>query len=350
VTDLTGKSSYSKEVDKVEEYKYTISAIDKAGNKYEVDETITVPDIFIPKINSIYVKSRNSKYSIEFEIEDENLDFYRITQKSLSITEDISGKTYSGIVPYEYEGGTILFKVQDTAGNYVERTINLNSKIDYDIEDYYTAKKRFEIESDANKCYLVNFMNKSFNTEFEKDSDEFHTDLDIYTDGEYEIEFRCIKSNFEEYFTENFYYDSTPPQKPLIGIEKLDNGDMKVSWSKVKDDSGSDVKYYLYKNNEMIMLSDGDKLSFTDNLVQYPNSYSYYLEVKDEAGNIILTETKSEVPNKIKINFSTNLEKTQSVANNIFSVPITAEKSSNLYIVVLNKGVITDQQIVFFQD
>lgn len=343
--DLTDKTTYERTVNKVEEFDFLFKVYDKAQNIVEVQKIVNVPDMFVPKINSIYVKSINSKYSVEFEIEDENLDFYRITQNSLSITEDISGKTYSGVVPYDYEQGSILFKVQDVNGNFVEQTISLKPQIEYEVEEYFTNKKRFEIESNANKCYLVKFHNKTYNTEFEKDSDNFYIELDIVEDGEHEVEFRCIRNNYEEYLSDKFYYDSTPPQKPFVGIEKLENGHLKITWSKTRDSSNSDIKYYLYKNNQMILIDDGDKLAYTDIDVKYPNSYSYYVEVIDEAENTITTDIKTETPVKTSINFTTNLQKQQKVKNNMFSVSITAEQSANLYIIVKNKGVIIDQQI-----
>ncbi len=341
VTDLINKNSYVFDIEESNNFIFNFRIYDEAGNLRLVEKVISVGDIFAPKIEDIFVELKNSNYLLTFNLSDNNLSKYEISQAGLLLSEDIGGKSYLKTINLPFSDGSVLFKVIDGNGNSVNTTLSLKSSISNKYESIYSNNKEFKFSSNAQACYLTKVDSKSYsNEEFTKSSSTFSKSLSISKVQEYNVDFYCEKDNFREYYSRAFYYDINKPTNTQISLSANDVGGVDISWNESKDDE-SEVGYKLFRDDDLIY--GGKKESFEDNNAKYPNSYTYYVEVYDEALNSVESSEVSIIPKKVLVTFLSDLVNTKVDFSN-YNFEINTDKNSNVKIVVKNSGVVIKEE------
>ncbi len=345
LANLTNEKSWVYKITETKDLDLVLIAEDMAQNQKKIEEEIDMPDIFNPSITNFHITEKDSEYKVDFTVEDEFLSKYEFTQDTITMSEDISGKKYSKTIILPFTNNNVEFKVYDVEGNIAKKELSLKSPINYDFDMYYTSKKQFIFESNANKCTLLKIDDQEVEIDFDKNSDDFSTQINSITENrEYKLYIRCSSDSYTDHFTTRFYYDTNPPIKPVISAEKTNQGSIIITWSTAVDPEGSNVKYYLYKNNQKIEF--GEELKYVDTNVGYPNKYNYYVEITDESQNTIKSDILEITPKKTNLTFESSLEKEMTVKDENFTIFLNSETGVNVQIQVKNSGVIIDQNII----
>jgi len=334
--NLTDKSSYNYNIDSLNDIPLQFRVKDLAGNTYLYNNTFTPKDVFKPKIISYFITKKDDVYKLKFKAEDENLDMYQILQNNLILSSKLSSNSIEKEITLPFSTGDIILKILDKESNQVNKTINLDYSFTNLFESIYSNKKEFKFTSNAINCSItsIDYVSKSIN--MQKNNNIFTASLDINKVKNYRIGFYCNNNNYGEYFTRDFYYDNIAPLKSIISSEKLNDGFIKLNWTKSKDNQ-SDITYKLYKNDKKIY--SGSKLKYIDTDVVYPNKYNYYIKVEDEAQNYINSnKIENIIPKKIKVDFSTDLTQNLIIKNNNFSFIIYPEINSSINVNIQNNN------------
>ncbi|MFW6286005.1 MAG: hypothetical protein ACOC16_02685 [Nanoarchaeota archaeon] len=342
IDNIENNSTYSYKVNRSGNYLFVFKIQDIAGNENTYEKSFEVEDLFKPIIDNVKIIKDNN-YKISFVLEDNNLSKYEFIQNDIKLSEDINGKKYSKTVEVPFNTGDIILRVIDKVGNQNNITLNLNKKISITYNDYYSNKDIFKIKSSADNCYLNKLDSKDKkNQKFKKSSNEFSIDLDISSIREYRVDFYCDEDNYREYFKRFFFYDINPPEKSELKSTVLDNGNLKLEWTKSFDEETSDIEYLLYRDGKKIY--DGSKLLFEDNKVSYPNEYEYYVDVRDEAGNTKRSNKVELIPKKVSINYLTSLKQNEVVQDENYTFHIETEEKVNVSVIVKHENKIIDNQ------
>lgn len=346
VKTLTGLNNYSLDIISAGLLELEFKVYDLAGNYNVFAQNINIPDLTKPKILSSKLTLQEGKYQLYFTLSDENLSRYEISQGSLKLSGDISGTSYANTVNLPFDSGSIEFRVYDGIGNVGIKTISLTSPFTNTYGGKYSNLKTFKFTSNANSCKLISIGSSSDSRDFVKSENIFSIDLSITSVMNYPVKFYCENSDFKEVLSYDFYYDVNKPSNSTLEIEKLDDGDLKLSWGEATD-TESDVRYVLYEGGDEIY--SGTKLKYTDSNVKYPKTYTYELKILDDAGNFVISNEVSEVPKKVNIEFISNLLKEQTVQKNVFNLEFETDIDSKVLIIVKNnlkelfkKEVLTD--------
>lgn len=333
----TSLNTYTKKISSSSAITLVFKIFDKAKNFREIEKTFSIDDIFKPKILSTKLFLEDDKYEVYFRVQDDNLDRYEFVQDDLILKGITSSTVYENTIVIPFNSGKIEFKIYDDFNNYETQTLLLESPISNSYENKYSNEKKFEFESNANNCYLIKVDSQTENEKFDKDKDDFSIDLDVEKNKEIDLEFYCENSNFREYFSRSFFYDTNTPSSTSLNIEKLSNGNLKINWDEAKDNE-SQITYNLYRDEDRIY--SGLRTSYIDDEVTFPNSYQYYIKVEDEAKNFVKTSLISEIPKKVDVNLKTNLEKEQISKVEEFELSISTDVNSQTDIIVKNKNAI----------
>lgn len=316
---------------------------DFANNYREFEKVFEISDLFVPKINSYFITLKDGKYSLKFNVSDNSLKKYEISQNGLNLYSEINGTNYEREVSLPFEFGSIELKVFDLVGNVVSEDIFLKSPITNGDFDKFVNKKQIKISSNADSCYLIKFDSKIKNQLLTKDSKNIIFNFDFDELKNYNFKYYCDKDNFREYFTNNIFFDDYKPTFSNLSIFKENSGNLRLIWTK-SEDLQSNIKYILYKNGEKIY--SGSKLEYLDTDVVYPNLYKYMIKVFDEAGNYIESNEVSQVPKKVVVALSSNFETINSVKSADIDLKINTDKNSKVIISVKNSGNIIFKKIL----
>jgi hypothetical protein len=340
IKEISQQNSVTHNITEAKTYTFIFRIYDAAGNFKEKEHSIKINDIFEPKINKAFIINNNGNFHLEFELSDENLTKYEITQNSITLSENIAQKqTYTKTISIPFTTGEITLKAIDGQGNHKSLTLSLKTPITHTYKNKYSSSKTFEFKSNADTCLLSSVNSEQYNEKIDRTSDTFRIKLNINTIKEYTLRYYCEKSNYRQYFTSAFFYDTNPPTKPEIKSETLENGFIKLSWSE-SEDAESSVSYILYRNSKKIY--DGSKKTFEDNECSYPNTYEYYIEAYDEAGNKQQSNEISSTPKKIKIAFETTIQDNLRTQQDEINFNFNTDKNSNIIINVKNNNEIID--------
>ena len=340
IKNLTSQKSYSQKVSQIGLIKLRFKTYDTSGNINTYDEIFSINDIFEPEIEKTLLILKDDSYSLYFKISDDDLQSYRIIQKDLQIEGEIRGETYENTISLPYNEGTAKLAVYDEHSNTKTKSISLKSSISNSYEEKYSNKNIFTVKSNADKCILTKIDSRQKNTELSKSGRNFEIDLSLSRTQPYDLEFYCEDDKIREYFTREFYYDTEEPENTVLEIEQTNTGNLKLYWDSASDRQG-DVKYILYKEDkdgDGDDIYDGTKTSYTDKNVNYPQEYTYYLRVLDEAGNSVRTNKISQTPQKVNINLKTSLEKDITTKENTYTFNIETENETTTHITVKNSG------------
>ena len=344
IKNLTSQKSYSQKVSQVGLIKLRFKTYDISGNINTHDEIFSINDIFEPEIEKTLLILKDDSYSLYFKISDDELQSYRIIQKDLQIEGEIRGETYENTISLPYNEGAAKLIVYDENSNTKTQSISLKSSISNSYEQKYSNKDTFTFKSNADKCILTKIDSSKKNTQISKSGRNFEIDLSISRTQLYDLEFYCEDNNIREYFTREFYYDTEEPENTVLEIEQTNTGNLELHWDSASDRQGN-VKYILYKEDkdgDYDDIYDGTKTSYTDKNVNYPQEYTYYLRVFDEAGNSVRTNEISQIPLKINIELKTSLEKNITTKENTYTFNIETENETTTHITVKNS-----QKILF---
>lgn len=343
IKDLVNLSSYNYSLTKEGNLSFQFVVEDEAKNSYIFNKDFLIEDFFEPEIIETYVIFKDNSYLLNFNIKDDNLANYEIIQGETKLSGLLVGNLINKEVLVPFNSGNIIFKVLDKAGNQKNKSINLDAKITNNYENKYSNKKIFKFTSDATYCFLENLDNLNVNKAFEKSSNTFSYNLDISKTKLYNISFYCEKEGFRQYFTKDFYYDINEPLKTELKIKKTLDGFLKLNWNESKD-SESSIKYKLFKDDKLIYT--GNKLEYTDIEVIYPESYGYYLQIIDEANNIVKSNEVKEVPKKVKVFFTSNIEQNLKVDKSDYNLTLNTDKNSKVNVIVKNDGKILSENLI----
>lgn len=342
LADLTNKTSYDYEIKYSGNITFLFKIEDFAGNFNTLEKKIQIQDIFPPKIDNTFLTFKDNLFSLKFKAEDENLNKYEIEQNGLILSSKISGTSIEKEINLPFTSSNIILRVYDTNLNQINKTINLDYRFTNSYPNKYTNKKKFQFYSDANSCHLISIDSNTEGVDFVKSSKEFSINLNLDdTNKEYTINFYCQNNNFKEYYSRPLFYDTQKPTLINLSSLILDDGRIKLMWNK-SFDAQSEVNYYLYRDSEVIY--SGSNLYFIDEKVSYPNSYNYYLKVKDSATNYIMTNSLDIIPKKVNVLLSTNILSNQVLKENIFPIKVSSEKNVKLNLEVSNLGKIIFNQ------
>ena len=308
---------------------------DGAGNFETFDFDFEVLDLFAPVISNILLVKEDNLYTLKFSSSDSNLDRYEIVQNDLKLTGTLVGSSVTKTINLPFYSGKISLVVFDNLGNSKLKSINLDSSFDIDFEGEFSNEDEFVFESDADECHMVSIDSKSYDDFFSHKKDDFYVDLDLILDGEYKLTFVCSDSYYKETFTKDFYYDTQAPTTSVLSLISDKNGFIKLSWTE-SNDLISDVEYKLFRDGKKVYT--GSRESYVDGKVTYSDSYEYYLEVSDNAGNEVTSNLVNGSPNKIDVVLTSSLDEDTEVSISSFSFDVFSEGESETVVKVKNLG------------
>ncbi len=335
IENLTNTDYYMYNIDYSGNISFMFKIEDLAGNLNEIIKQIEIKDIFDPVIERTNLIKNNGLYQLEFKISDDSLSSYYIKQGDLVLSSKITGTSLEKLINLPFDSGEIEFIVEDSNSNNVSIFLNLDSPIEINLPNKYTNEKYFSFRSNADLCYLENIDGILKNLNFEKSGDYFRVNLDINLISDYNLEFYCIKDNYKEYFEFDLFYDNQAPSISNLSYILSEDGSIYLNWSE-SEDNQSEVKYILYRDGDKIY--SGTKLHYMDDDVLYPNSYEYYLKVIDEASNFVRSNKVNVIPKKVRVDFSTNIDKDLFVSNSSFKLEVYTEKNVSININVSNNN------------
>jgi hypothetical protein len=310
--------------------------IDGAGNYDFFDFSFVVLDLFAPEISDIFViKNDAGIFNLEFSGSDSNLAKYDIVQDDLKLTGVLSGTSFSKDINLPFTSGKIVLTLFDDSGNFESEEISLTSNFNIDVKSKFSNDDEFIFDADAKSCRLVSVGSKYLDEKFSEDDEEFSVDLDLNTEGTYEVSFFCEDSYFRESFIEEFTYDFQKPSESALSLTPNSDGFIKLFWTE-SEDSVSDVSYKLYKDDKKVY--SGSRESFLDEDVLFSESYEYYLEIFDEAGNSLESNVVSGSPNKVYVELTSSIFGDIDVSSSDFDFVVYSELDSETTVVVKNLG------------
>ena len=333
---VLNSTSFVFELNEQEEFDYQIRVIDEAGNSNSISSSIEVGDIYEPILEEFVYTLKESTYYVEFEISDDTqLASYAFTQGSVSLEEDISGITFEKTVTLPFTKGDVSLVVFDENNNSFSRTFSLIDDISISSVKRYSNKEEFSFTSNANSCSLIEVDGSSDTSSFTKSGSTFKVDVDVQRFEDVLISFSCINDGFKKYFEKEFFYDTSSPEDIELTLEEKDNGEIYLEWTQSQDDH-LDVRYILYRDGDEIY--EGSKTRYEDDDVEYPQTYDYYVEVVDLAGN---SEESAEIegtPLKTDIEFFVSTSNNQVVQDSKFFLKGALEDGATLEINVKYNG------------
>ena len=341
VTSLTNRSIYNLSLKKPGNLTLLFRIEDRAGNINEIEHDFLINDIFLPKIDYMYLEKKESQYLLSFKILDDNLHQYRMGQDGIYLSEDISGSEFEKKVIIPFSSGLVKFEVEDTSGNKIVEEIDLNLNIDVRNLQAFVKSDTFSFTSNADSCILTKLDGNSRNNDFNKNSNSFSLDLGVSNNKEYEIEFLCERNFFRETFSHKFILDTKKPTKSDLSFEARDNGDIYLSWTQSTDEN-SFVEYTLYRDNKKIYT--GNRLNYLDSQGSYPNEYTYYIESSDRAGNIEISNKVNVIPKKDSVFLHTLLPKTLTQNELNYSLFISTDIFADVIVKVNNNDSVIFQR------
>ncbi len=315
---------------------FVIRVYDEAQNYKDLEKTITIEDIFEPVIEEIFFILKDSKYEVKFTIKDDNLDSYQFKQNNLTFNEDISGKSITKTTQIPFTKGNVEFIVKDKNENKVIKILKLgDNDLSISSVSKYSNEDEFTFNSNAQSCYLSSVDSNSVNTKFSKSGTKFSVDLSVSKFKYVDVEFYCDKNGLRKYFEYEFFYDTQNPDEISLDIEANEDGEIDLEWSESEDEH-LDVKYQLFRDDEKIY--EGSKLKYSDDEVEWGNSYEYFVRVIDLAGNYENSDELEIEPIKVDISFYLITQNNQEVNSDLFQVQGVTDKGSNVVAKVTNSN------------
>jgi hypothetical protein len=308
---------------------------DGAGNFDTFSFDFEVLDLFAPEISDVFVIKNDNVFNLKFSATDSNLQKYEIVQNELKLTGDLSGKSIFENINLPFSSGSVVLTLFDSLGNYKSQTISLGSSFDIDVKNIFSNEDEFIFDSDASSCRMISIDSKIYTENFLEDNEEFSVDLDLSSQGDYELTFSCEDSNYKETFVRDFYYDTKNPSDVFLSFSATSSGFLKLSWTESVD-LISDVNYELFKDGKKIY--SGSRESFIDEDVLFSNFYEYYLEVSDEARNSIESNLVLGSPNKIFVELSSSISGDIEVSAPVYSFDVDSEDGAETSVSVKNLG------------
>lgn len=320
ILNITSQKNYDYVVSSSGTYEFFILVTDRAGYNYETSKSVLVGDLDVPVITTAFlVKNSDGSFDLTLKLSDNTkIDRFEIVQGSLSLKESIGSSSYSKTIRIPYTSGKANLVVYDEVGNKAEKQLSLDVKISNNYYSIYSNERYFKFKSDAESCYLTKVNRDTKSSKFSEDKDVFSVKVSVDEGDKNNIEFYCEKQGFRQNFQREFVYDTKSPSDSKLSIEKDEDGYLVLKWTESKDDV-SEVDYALYRDRDKIY--SGGKLEYVDKKVAYPDKYTYYLKISDEAGNDVKSNEVSEVPNKVKVDlqFDSNLPINVENKNYVFS-------------------------------
>jgi hypothetical protein len=309
---------------------------DGAGNFKSFDFDFQVLDLFAPEISDVFViKNNGGLFNLEFSGSDSNLEKYEIVQNDLKLTGVLSGTSFSKNINLPFTSGKIVLTLYDNLGNSKSKTISLSPSFDIEVESEFSNDDEFIFESDAKSCRMISIDSKFYDDKFSEDDEEFSVDLDLGVDGTYELTFSCEDSVYMETFVRDFTYDTNKPSESVLSLVSDDNGFIKLSWTESLD-LISDVNYELFRDDKRIY--SGSRESYLDEKVSYLNSYDYYLEISDRAGNNLESNIVSGSAKKVSVELSSTIERDEEVSISEYNFVVSSESVASTTVVVKKLG------------
>lgn len=332
-------NTFTYELSNEDEIEYQLRIEDEAGNTNTISSVVEVGDIYEPSIASFMYTLKDSTFQVVFTVTDETLGRYAFTQGSISLEEDISGKTLTKTVTLPFTKGEVTLNVYDTNGNSVSRTFTLKDDISISSIKRYSNKELFSFTSNADQCYLQEVDGRKDTSKFSKTKSLFESEINVPKFEDVLIEFYCERNGFRKYFEKEFFYDTDSPDPITLSLLEQDNGDIELNWTKSEDEH-LDVRYILYRDSDEIY--EGSKTKYTDDDVSYPNEYEYYVEVIDLAGNSEESDELNIIPKKMEVRFFVVTTNNQVVQDPKFSLEGALEEGAQLTINVKHNSNLID--------
>lgn len=345
IKNFTNEKAYNLSLDESGNITLVFRVEDLAGNLKEKTLSFLIEDIFEPTIKNTFLIVREESFNLTFEVQDDvELGEYQITQGDLTLSQSLSGKSIVKTVDLPFTSGSVNLVISDSNGNNVSSNIKLSSStsISMDYLSKYSSSKTVKFESNANTCVLTKIDSDSKSNKFSKSNNVFTLNIDIDDPKEYKLEYYCENTNHRQYFKQDFNYDTKDPSLPELSLRKTNDGRIEAEWTDSEDNTDSDVRYTLYRDGDDIY--SGTKTSFKDKKVEYPDTYEYYLEASDFAGNKISTKKQSIQPNKVELSLTTNVDDSISIDSDKFTFKVTSEIGSTVGVTVKNGG-----EVIFSQ-
>jgi hypothetical protein len=308
---------------------------DGAGNFDTFNFDFEILDLFAPVISDVVVIKNDNVFNLKFSATDSNLQKYDIAQNDLKLTGVLSGESSSENINLPFSSGSIVLTLFDSLGNSKSESISLGSSFDVDVKNKFSNEDVFILDSDASSCIMISVDSKIYTENFLEDDEEFSVDLDLNSQGNYELTFSCENSNYKETFVRDFYYDTKNPSDVVLSFNATSSGFVKLSWTESVD-LISDVNYELFRDGKKIYY--GSRESFIDEDVLFSDFYEYYLEISDEARNSIESNLVSGSPNKIFVELSSSISGDIEVSIPEYSFDVVSESGAETIVSVKNLG------------
>jgi hypothetical protein len=339
LSSLLNKSNFSFDILE-ENFKLKVEIKDNALNEVIKEKEYNIEDIFEPKILYYnFFESLNNNLKLNLSLEDNSVISkisLKYNEMEINLYPNQSNYINEIQLPKKENFKLLVF---DNNSNVLEKNFEILSSFDFNRVKEYSNKKEFLINIFADSCKLILLNGDLESKNFVKiNSNNFKLDLSEFdlNEGKINIKFICSLNNYTKEFESYFYYDITPPKNIELKVEKLNDGKIKLFWDKSEDETG-EVKYYIFKNDEKI--TSTSRNGFYDSDVLYPEEYEYHLEIKDLAGNSIISNKVKEIPKKVKFNFKTNIEKNNIKVNNSkFNLILDLDENSIVDITLRNES------------
>jgi len=316
-------------------YNFTFISSDLADNLIGKNYNIFINDFIPPSIIVNYLEKKNNLLLINLTLLDNfKLNYFIIKEGNILIQNNLSSYNKSKItelvsIPFNNSFSIVAFDE-----NMNKRVYNISfENFSINLGDSYSNSKIIYIKTSANKCFLtgINLELSKKIINLNKENSYFIYNLNTNKTGNYTLLGYCEKNKFIEPFKFTYFLDLDKPKAINFTIIKEKDGSLLISWNKSYDKE-SKVIYKLFKNDKLIY--SGTELNYRDTNVIYPNSYTYFIEVDDKAGNIYRTANKTIIPKDvIAVLKLYNSNYTLLTPDNL-SIKLFVEKNSILYIKV----------------
>ena len=342
VADVTNNTNYTYSIEGAQTIEYLFKIQDEAGNTNQISKTIQVDDIFKPVLESfLLTKKLDNTYTIEFSAKDNNLEEFIISQDSLFIGERVDSQQIEKQIELPFSQGTITLELTDSSNNQYRKNISLNTGVSLSSFSSMVNNELIDFSSNADKCSVTKINGEEISKEISKNNNNYREELNLDENQKNTVEFFCIKDNKKEFFSKQITVDTKDPQDVAVEIEKQKSGNLKLTWNESEDNLGN-IEYKIQKNGDHILTQDDT--SYTDEQVQYPNTYTYQITPVDEAGNEGSSNEVEETPLKVNVDLSLKNPEEKTLKKNSTNVFFSTEEGANVSIIVkANNSIIYEE-------
>lgn len=335
IKDITNTTQFNYSITNSTKKEFLYKLQDEALNTYEQSQTIEIEDFFKPVLENYWVtQTSTNSYKLSFNATDEQLKEYTISQGTVYLGEELNTTQFTTTLNLPFTQGTITLELQDNNNNTFEKNISLDSSIVVSSFNTIGNSNTYQFNSNSDTCTLKSINGDKKTGEFSQSGEEFSKQLtSLNQNEENTIEFQCSKDNFKKHFSKQYIYDTQSPQGVEVDITKQDDGSLELQWTNSKDNFG-DIEYKIIRNGEN--LDTTKKTSYTDSLVEYPNSYEYTIKPTDEAGNTGSSNSVEQTPKKTSIDIEFKNPQETKQNSNTTTINLSTEKNLNLTVQVKN--------------